>query len=101
VETEASGPFRWLVWLLQRHGGVHGNAFPSGHIMAATISLLAALRWSSRLGQWLIVPILLMCVSAVSDSYHYASDVVGGALLGAAAFALVFNLFRLRDHGVN
>jgi len=90
----ASGPFRWLVLLVQRHGGVHGNAFPSGHIMAAVISLLAALKWSPRLGKWLVLPVLLMCVGSVYDSYHYLSDVVAGAFLGLAAFALAIHLLR-------
>ena len=92
----ASGPFRWLVLLLQRHGGVHGNAFPSGHIMAAVISLLAALKWSPRLGRWLVLPVLLMCVGSVYDSYHYLSDVVAGALLGLAAFAIAIHLLRFQ-----
>jgi membrane-associated phospholipid phosphatase len=90
----AGGPFHWLVLLIQRYGGVHGNAFPSGHIMASTIALLAALRWKPRLGYLLIVPVLLMCVGAVYDGYHYFSDVVAGALLGAAVFWLVVLLSR-------
>lgn len=100
-EEVASGPFRWLVHLVQRHGGVHGNAFPSGHIMAATISVLAALRWVPRSGRWLILPLLLMCVGAVYDGYHYASDAVAGAAVGAAAFAVTVRLLGRRGHGVN
>lgn len=99
--TEVSGPFRWLVLLIQRHGGVHGNAFPSGHVMAATICVLAALRWAPRLGRWLIAPLLLMCIGAVYDSYHYVSDVVAGLVLGAAAFSAAIYLLESRAHGVN
>jgi membrane-associated phospholipid phosphatase len=94
--TVAAGPFRWLVLFVQLHGGVHGNAFPSGHIMAAVISLLAALRWSPRLGKWLILPVLLMGIGAVYDSYHYVSDIVAGAFVGIAAFALTLHLLRFR-----
>lgn len=96
-----SGPFRWLVRLVQQRTGVHGNAFPSAHIMAGTISILAALRWAPRLGRWLILPLLLMCVGAVYDAYHYASDVVAGAALGAAVFAIIVHLLGRREHGVN
>lgn len=92
----ALGRFRWLVLLVQNHGGVHGNAFPSGHIMAAVISLLAALKWSPRLGKWLVLPVLLMCVGSVYDSYHYLSDVVAGAFVGILAFAIVLHLLRFR-----
>lgn len=99
--VETSGPFRWLVLLVQRYGGVHGNAFPSGHVMAAAVSLMAALRWAPRLGWWLVAPFLLMCVGAVYDSYHYASDVVAGAVLGAVAFAAILHLLGARTLGVN
>ncbi len=100
-ETAMSGPFRWLVLLVQRYGGVHGNAFPSGHIMAAFVSLLAALKWSPRLGWWLVVPTLLMCVGAVYDSYHYASDVIAGGALGTCVFVMTLRLLGRAPHGVN
>lgn len=86
VIQREGGVFHWLVLLIQRHGGVHGNAFPSGHVMASVIALLAALRWKPRLGRWLVVPVLLMCAGAVYDGYHYASDIVAGAIVGVVAF---------------
>ena len=85
----AAGPFHWLVLFIQRHGGVHGNAFPSGHIMASVVAYLAALRWRPRLGRRLTVPLLLMCIGAVYDGYHYVSDIVAGAVVGVVAFWLV------------
>ncbi len=103
-QAVASGPFRWLVLLIQKYGGVHGNAFPSGHIMAAVVSVLAVFgirqKESNILGYLLILPLLLMCVGAVYDGYHYVSDVAAGALLGGLAFAAVF-VFERRGHGVN
>jgi membrane-associated phospholipid phosphatase len=78
------GPFHWAVNLIQHHGGVHGNAFPSGHIMSAAVTLLFALRYTRRLG-WVLLPLfLLMCVGSVYDRYHYFSDVVAGALIALA-----------------
>jgi membrane-associated phospholipid phosphatase len=76
------GLFQSLVRLIQDHAGVHGNAFPSAHIMLAFVVLMSAYRFLPRLAPWLLVPILLMCVGAVYDGYHYASDVIMGALLG-------------------
>jgi membrane-associated phospholipid phosphatase len=76
------GVFESLVGLIQNHAGVHGNAFPSAHIMLAFVVLVFAYRFLPRLAPWLLFPILLMCVGAVYDGYHYASDVVAGALLG-------------------
>jgi membrane-associated phospholipid phosphatase len=87
-----AGPFHWLVQLIQHHAGVHGNAFPSGHIMASFVALLAAAKWKPRLARWLTVPVLLMCVGAVYDRYHYASDIFAGAILGAIVFWLVHSI---------
>ena len=99
----SAGPFHWLVLLIQRHGGVHGNAFPSGHIMASVVALLAASKWKPRLGLWLSVPVILMCVGAVYDGYHYVSDIVAGAVVGAAAFYAVIAIRRTKSglRGVN
>ena len=71
-----------MVRLIQNRGGVHGNAFPSSHIMLAFVVFVFVYRFLPRVAPWLLVPILLMCVGAVYDGYHYASDVVAGALIG-------------------
>jgi membrane-associated phospholipid phosphatase len=92
--SQSAGPFHWLVLLIQRHGGVHGNAFPSGHIMASTVALLAAWRWIPRLGKILAFPVLLMCIGAVYDRYHYSSDILGGAVIGATAFYVLLVIRR-------
>jgi membrane-associated phospholipid phosphatase len=76
------GPFQFMVHLIQNYGGVHGNAFPSAHIMLAFVVLMFAQKFLPRVAPWLLLPILLMCVAAVYDGYHYASDVVAGALVG-------------------
>lgn len=78
----APGLFHSAVGFVQHHAGVHGNAFPSAHIMLAFVVLLFAYRYLPRLAPWLLVPILLMCVGAVYDGYHYTSDVVAGAVVG-------------------
>jgi len=41
-----------------------------------------AYRFLPRVAPWLLVSVLLMCVGAVYDGYHYASDVIVGAVLG-------------------
>ena len=80
----SGGPFRALVQFTQRHAGVHGNAFPSAHIMIAFVVLVFAFRYLPRLAPWLLICVLLMCVGAVYDGYHYAVDVLAGGLLGTA-----------------
>ncbi len=82
LSSAHTGPFRAMVRLIQSHGGVHGNAFPSAHIMLAFEVLMFVCRFLPRAAPWLLVPILLMCGGAIYDGYHYASDVAAGALLG-------------------
>jgi membrane-associated phospholipid phosphatase len=76
------GIFQHLVRAIQNHAGVHGNAFPSSHIMLAFVVLMFTYRYLPRIAPWLLVPVLLMCAGAVYDGYHYASDVIVGAALG-------------------
>ncbi len=76
------GLFQALVQLIQNHAGVHGNAFPSAHIMLAFVVLIFAYQFLPRLAPWLLFPVVLMCFGAVYDGYHYASDVMVGAALG-------------------
>ncbi len=83
------GPFHWLVLLIQHSAGVHGNAFPSSHVAAGLVALIFAWRHSPRLGAWLTPLVLLLCVGAVYDRYHYASDVVAGLAVGWFADWLV------------
>jgi membrane-associated phospholipid phosphatase len=86
--TPAAGPFHFLVRLIQGGAGVHGNAFPSSHIMLAFVVLVFAFRYFTRVAPWLLVCVLLMCVGAVYDGYHYPIDILAGALLGIIVAAV-------------
>lgn len=84
IGSTRGGIFQHLVRAIQNNAGVHGNAFPSAHIMLAFVVLMFVYRYLPRVAPWLLFPILLMCVGAVYDGYHYTSDVVAGALMGIA-----------------
>jgi len=88
------GIFQRMVKVIQDNAGVHGNAFPSAHIMLAFLVLVFAYRFLPRAAPWLLFPIVLMCAGAVYDGYHYASDVVAGAVIG-----IVLGLAGLRGIG--
>lgn len=90
VRSTSDGAFHALVQVIQAHAGVHGNAFPSAHIMLAFVVLLFVMRYLPRVALPLSVCVLLMCVGAVYDGYHYAIDVLAGALVGIAASFLMF-----------
>jgi membrane-associated phospholipid phosphatase len=82
------GPFHGIVRFVQ-NAGVHGNAFPSAHVAGAVVPLTFAWRYAPRLAAWLTPLVVLLCIAAVRDRYHYASDVVAGILVGAAAASFV------------
>jgi membrane-associated phospholipid phosphatase len=84
----AEGPLRDVVRFVQQ-AGVHGNAFPSAHVAGAMPPLVYAWRHAPRLAPVLACLIVLMGLGAVHDGYHYASDVIAGAAMGAAAAGVV------------
>ncbi|HEX6217239.1 MAG TPA: phosphatase PAP2 family protein [Vicinamibacterales bacterium] len=83
-----NGPLRSLVAFVQK-AGTHGNAFPSAHAVGAVVPLIYARRYVPKAVPWLAPLLLLMCVGAVYDRYHYASDMIGGVIIGMAAAAFV------------
>lgn len=65
------------------HGGWHWESFPSG--TASVSSAIVAVLWSEAprlkiIGAFMVV---LLCVWVVSNNYHWVSDVIAGAFLGA------------------
>jgi len=82
IGSAHAGIFQHLVGDIQNHAGVHGNAFPSSHIMLTFVVLMFVYRFLPRVAPWLLIPVALMCVGAVYVGYHYASDVLLGALIG-------------------
>lgn len=96
-EPQPGFVFRWLVLTLQKYGGVHGNAFPSAHVAAAIVYLGFAFRYRPRLGGWLTPLVVLLCIGAVYDRYHYFSDVPSGIVAGVVGYKLAFALAR-RPH---
>jgi membrane-associated phospholipid phosphatase len=82
------GAFTWLVSLVQRHAGVHGNAFPSSHVALAVLCVVFAFRHARIAGLALLPFLVLICISSVYDGYHYFSDVIAGILVALTAFGL-------------
>jgi undecaprenyl-diphosphatase len=77
--------------------------FPSGHVARAVVfaaTTLVVVPWlQHHRGSWLLAAVALvalMAVARVSASAHYSSDVLGGALLGAAIVGGWSLLTRLR-----
>lgn len=80
------------------------GGFPSGHALNLTaifgfliylsLVLLSDVRWRALLISLLAVPILFIGMARVYDGAHWASDVLGGYLLGGIWLALSVQLYR-------
>jgi len=73
---------------INRHLSVHVATFPSGHVAASVATALTLLMYSRPVGAvfvWLAASIAASCVVR---RYHFALDVVLGAVFGALGFAL-------------
>jgi len=79
----AGGPFTAFINLIEKHGRVHGGAFPSSHVAGSMAVLFSAYRFARRIGYWLTPLVLSICVATVYGRYHYAMDVFAGVLTAA------------------
>ena len=76
--------FHWF----QSRSGFEG--FPSGH-MAVVVTLLAALwRFYPKCRPWCLFLGLGLGVALIATEYHFLSDVIAGAYLGALVEAVIF-----------
>ncbi len=72
-------------WIQRPRPEHSGFSFPSGDAANASAALLPlALSLRSR-GPWVGAAILAVCAGRVAEAYHYPSDVLAGAALGAPA----------------
>jgi membrane-associated phospholipid phosphatase len=83
-----SGPIRSLTVFLLEHGSARGTAFPSSHVAIALAQSLSSLRWRPRLGVVVLVTTILLAIGAVYGGFHYATDILAGAVLGFGSWAL-------------
>jgi membrane-associated phospholipid phosphatase len=81
------------------------GGFPSGHALNLTaifgfliylaLVLLADVRWRVPVVAVLAIPVVFIGAARVYDGAHWASDVLGGYLIGGIWLALTIELYRL------
>ena len=64
-----------------RHASIHLNTFPSAHVASTVGASLVLMRWMPVTGAVFLVVALSIATGAVVGRYHYALDVILGALL--------------------
>ena len=75
------GPITAFINLIEKHGRVHGGAFPSAHVAGSMVVLISAWRFARKIGYWLTPLVLSICVATVYGRYHYVMDVIAGILM--------------------
>lgn len=89
VHTIDGPVFRQMVNYVIHNGAVHGGCMPSTHTAVALVFLLFCFRYYRPWG-WIMLPIVIgLAMATVWGRFHYLSDVLVGALIGAGAFWIV------------
>lgn len=71
-------------------------SFPSGHATFFFAMATAIYLYNKKWGIGFFIAATLMGASRVIAGIHYPSDIIGGALIGAAVASVVFTLFVKR-----
>jgi membrane-associated phospholipid phosphatase len=85
---------RFNGWILKR-GSIHAISFPSAHVASAFAIALVLLRYAPPIGMVFLVIAVLISLGAVVGRYHYALDVVLGAVTSLAVFLASYRYLPL------
>lgn len=77
------------------HGGGAYQSFPSGHMAAACAVLSVLWIWYPRLRWFWMIAGLAVGAGLVGANYHFLSDVIAGAFLGASTAWLVRSIWKV------
>jgi membrane-associated phospholipid phosphatase len=78
------------LWL-QKYGSIHAISFPSAHVASSLAVSLVLLRFVPVAGVVFLAVSFWIAVAAVAGGYHYAIDVLLGALMTLIVFAVWLN----------
>jgi membrane-associated phospholipid phosphatase len=76
-------------WIL-KHGSIHAISFPSAHVASTFAVSLALLRFTPGLGLIFLFISVWISLGAVIGRYHYALDVLLGAVTALLVFAACY-----------
>ena len=79
-----------------RHATIGVNTFPSGHVAVSLAVALAVIGSMPLAGVVLLVLAVSISIACVVGRYHYAVDVIAGAMVAAVVYAAVtiFGLWK-------
>jgi membrane-associated phospholipid phosphatase len=91
------GPFRTLATVLLEARSSRGTAFPSSHVAVACAQSVLALRFFGRRGALIPIVTVGLALGAIYGGFHYAVDVLAGAVLGIVV--AISGLLLIRTFG--
>lgn len=85
---------RFNLWILH-YASIHANTFPSAHVASSMACALVLLHLSAPVGLAFLALGISIALGAVAGRYHYAADVILGALVAFVAETIAGNfVFR-------
>ena len=98
--VSGDGFFRHIVTAVLEARSSRGTAFPSSHVAVATAQSILAVRYFRGRGVAVACATVLLACGAVYGGFHYAVDVLAGAVTGLVVTALALiacRALRKRD----
>jgi membrane-associated phospholipid phosphatase len=83
------GFFRQVALTILERGSSRGAAFPSSHQAIALAMALSSLQWNRRVGTVVLALTIFLGLGAVYGGFHYATDMMVGAVVGAGSWIVV------------
>ncbi|MBE7491436.1 MAG: phosphatase PAP2 family protein [Planctomycetes bacterium] len=80
---------QWWAHVINDAEIIRWDAFPSGHVAVALVTLVLALRYHRRAGLVYLPFVAGLVVATVFLGYHYATDVVFGFVFAAFTFVVL------------
>ena len=82
-------------WILQ-HGSIHAISFPSAHVASAFAIAFVLLFYSFWIGDVFLLIAIMISLGAVIGRYHYALDVLMGAVTALVVFLVSYRYLLSR-----
>jgi len=87
------GPFYQIMAFIYRVFEAPGAAFPSSHVAIALTTVYFSFRYLRKIRYVHLIVALLLCLATIYCRYHYALDVLSGALTAALLVPLANYLY--------
>ena len=96
-ESIPNGPIRALTLSILENGSSRGAAFPSSHMAMTVCQAMVQLRYQPPIGILVTLISVGVGVGAVYGGFHYAIDMLAGAVVGLVVGGITLTYIRRSD----